>query len=253
MKREKVKTVFRYADNFRKEIFPMSRKMFVGATLPGCLVLALVCAMLILPGSSLAKPPDGKGNNGGGGGGGPMPVTVTFDDLTGDRLMSDGQGPYLDQVDFVDMGISTGGGNFSMWLTTKARPQIRALFLNFSECVSQGECFPPFTEGFTAGENMFTNGSGINLTEMTVGEFREDLSLRMVFTAEGDRWELVFAPSRCSDSTTIDLTKTGENPDTWVIEAEPFDVACLLKRVGRHSVMFHGLYLMPFMITVEAL
>ncbi len=141
-----------------------------------------------------------------------------------------------------------------MWLTTKARPQIRTLFLDFSECVSQGECSPPFTEGFTAGENMFTNDSGINLKEMAVGEFREDLSLRVVFSQDGNRWELVFSPSRCSESTTIDITKTGENPDTWMIEAEPFDVACLLENGGgRRAVMFHGLYLMPFMITVEAL
>ena len=181
-----------------------------------------------------------------------MPVTVTFDDLAGDRLVSDGQGPYIDQVDFVDTGIGTGGGNFSMWLTTKARPQIRTLFLDFSECV-QGECSPPFTEGFTSGENMFTNDSGIDLPEMAVGEFRDDLSLRVVFSAEGDRWELVLAPSRCSNSTTIDITKTGENPDTWVIQTEPLDVACLLKRGNGHSVTFHGLYLMPFRITVEAL
>lgn len=225
---------------------------------------ALGLALGLAAAPALANPPDandchdhkpcgGTGDNGGGGVG-PMPVTVTFDDLAGDRLMSDGHGAYIDQVDFVDTGISSGGGNFSLWLTTKARPQIRTLFLDFSECVSQGECSPPFTEGFTAGENMFTNDSGINLKEMTVGEFREDLSLRVVFSQDGNRWELVFSPSRCSESTTIDITKTGENPDTWMIEAEPLDVACLLENGGgRRAVMFHGLYLMPFMITVEAL
>lgn len=223
--------------------------------------LGLVLGFAAAP--ALANPPDPNGchdhrscggeDDDGGGGVGPTPVTVTFDDLAGDRVVSDGQGPYIDQVDFVDTGIGTGGGNFSMWLTTKARPQIRTLFLDFSECVSPGACSPPFTEGFTAGENMFTNGSGINLTEMAVGEFREDLSLRVVFSVEGDRWELVFAPSRCSDSTTIDITKTGENPDTWVIEAEPLDVACLLENIGGHRVVSHGSYLMPFKITVEAL
>ena len=30
-------------------------------------------------------------------------------------------------------------------------------------------------------------------------------------------------------------------------------VACLLENVGGHAVMFHGLCVMPFMITVEAL
>ena len=228
------------------------------------LLTALGLALGLAAAPALANPPDandchdhkscgGTGDDGGGGVG-PMPVTVSFDDLAGDRLMSDGQGPYIDQVDFVDTGISGGGGNFSLWLTTKARPQIRTLFLDFSECVSQDECSPPFTASFTAGENMFTNGSGINLTEMAVGEFREDLSLRVVFSEDGNRWELVFSPSRCSESTTIDITKTGENPDTWVIEAKPLDVACLLENAGgRRAVMFHGLYVMPFMITVEAL
>lgn len=225
------------------------------------MVAAMGLALGFAAAPALANPPDPNGCHdhkscdGGSddGGVGPTPVTVTFDDLAGDRVVSDGQGAYIDQVDFVDTGIGTGGGNFSMWLTTKARPQIRMLFLDFSECVSQGTCSPPFTEGFTAGENMFTNGSGINLTEMAVGEFREDLSLRVVFSVEGDRWELVFAPSRCSDSTTIDITRAGENLDTWVIQAGPLDVACLLKRGNGHSVTFHGLYLMPFMITVEAL
>ncbi len=170
----------------------MCRKMFWGATLPGCFVLALVWGMLALPGSILADPPDGNGNHnhggGGGGNGGTIPVTVTFRDFQGDdvdpvpdRLMSDCHdcsatcdcsSPYIHGGDKVRTGI---GGNFFMKLTKGNQPAIRTLFLDFSDCAS-GPCNPPFLQGSTVGPaNVFiTSGSGINMREMLVGEVRDD-------------------------------------------------------------------------------
>ena len=191
----------------------MCRKMFWGATLPGCFVLALVWGMLALPGSSLADPPDGNGNHnhnhggGGGGGGGKIPVTVTFRDFKGDdldpvpdRLMSDCHdcpttcdclSPYSHQVDNVNAFIAK---NLVFGPNKRNQPAIRTLFFDFSDCI-EGPCEPPFpSPSFSTGQTgMFTRG--VKLREMFVGEVREDLGLTMAFdltNVGGGVWDLFF-------------------------------------------------------------
>ena len=242
----------------------MSKKMLWGTTLPGCVVLALVWAMLALSGNSLANPPDGDGNHNhsGGGGGGTIPVTVTFRDFPGDdvdpvpdRLMSDGLGDYIHKVDKVGAGISTRG-NFRMALTKGNQPAIRTLFYDFSDCVSPGECFPPFTEGFSVGPaSVATSGSGIDLLEMLVGEVRDDVRLIMSLNLNsvgGGGWRLFFDPSFPNGSGSTYVTVTRIDADTWEIEAGLTDVVGLAEQSGGGELIFSGLYHMPFKITVQA-
>lgn len=248
----------------------MCKKMSVGATPPGRFVLALVCAMLVLPGSVLANPPDENGNHShGGGGGGTIPVTATFRDFQGDnlepvpdRMMSDFHdcpttgdclSPYIDGVDKVGAGISTRG-NFRMTLTKGNQSPIRTIFFDFSDCI-EGPCEPSFTFGFSTGQtNMFTSGSGIDLKEMFVGEVRDDLTLGMALdltSVDLGVWELFFDPSnaRCSGSNYISVTRV--DADTWEIEAGIDDVVCLAKLGGGGEFIFSGLYRMPFKIIVQ--
>ena len=237
----------------------MSTKMLWGATLPGCVVLAFVWAMLALSGGALADPPvDGNHNHGSGG---TIPMTATFRDFPGDdvdpipdRLMSDGLGDYIHKVDKVGAGISTRG-NFRMSLTKGNQPAIRTLFYDFSDCVSPGECFPPFTEGFSVGPaNVATSGSGIDLLEMLVGEVRDDLRLIMTLnldSVENGLWQVFFDPSNadCPGSTYVTVERI--NVDTWEIEAGPDDVACLREQSGGGEHIFSGLYHMPFQIMLK--
>ncbi len=237
----------------------MSKKMLWGATLPGCVLLALVWTMLALSGNSLANPPDGDGNHNHGSGG-TIPMTVTFRDFPGDdvdpvpdRLMSDGLGDYIDKVDKVGAGISTRG-NFRLALTKGNQPAIRTLFYDFSDCVD-GPCTPPFIEGFSvAPASVVTSGSGINLLEMFVGQARDDLRLILTLnldSVENGLWQLFFDPSNadCSGSTFVTVERI--SADTWEIEAGPDDVACLREQSGGGEHIFSGLYHMPFKFTIK--
>ena len=249
----------------------MSKKMLWGATLPGCFVLALVWAMLALSGNSLANPPDGDGNHnhgggGGGGGGGNLAVTVTFQDLPGDGLMSDCHdcpttceclSPYIDDVDNVGAQIDQQG-NLAFGIGKAKRNQlaIRTLFFDFSDCASAdpADCTPPFFDDGGLGSGltnvlMFT--AGVDLRAMAVGEVSEELSLYGTFDPSevSQALRFFFDPSddSCPGSTTITVRHTG--PDTWEIEAGPDDVACL--REGGHDSIQRGLYHMPFKFTVQ--
>ena len=243
----------------------MSKKMLWGATLPGCVVLALVWATMALSGGALADPPPHNhgGGDDGGGGGGTIAMTATFQNRPGDGLMSDCHDcqttcdclpPYIDKVDKVGAGISTRG-NFRLTLTKGNQPAIRTLFYDFSDCVSPGECNPPIQNGFSVGPaNVVTSGSAIDLLEMLVGAVRDDLRLIMSLnldSVENGLWQIRFDPSNanCSGSTFV----TGEriSADTWEIEAGPEDVACLTKRAGGGEHIFSGLYHMPFKFTIK--
>ncbi len=227
-------------------------------------IFVLVVGWAITFTPALAKK-GGNGKGGGGGGGGDtIRVMVTFRDFLAseafspDHLMSDcqmGNCPYIDKVVKVSTGIGTSG-NFFMKLTKGNQQAIRTLFLDFSDCASFDDlgvptCNPPFPTGFTVGPaNMFT--SGINLRDFT--GTRGDLRLRVPFdltSIEGGLWSLFFDSSimDCPGSSSIGVTRT--NVDTWVIEAGQGAVACLARLAGGGELIFSGLYIMPFKITVQ--
>ena len=141
-----------------------------------------------------------------------------------------------------------------MKLTKGNQLAIRTLFYDFSDCDSPGKCFPPFTEGFSVGPaNVFTSGSGIDLSEMVLGEVRDDLSMRFPFNLSevgGGLWLLFFDPSNADCPGSSNITVRRIDIDTWEIEAGLTDVACLAEQVGV-DLIFSGLYHMPFKITVQ--
>ena len=198
-------------------------------------------------------PPDG-GDGGGGGGGRSIPVSVTFLNRDGDRIMSDGFA-YIDGEEEVT-AIIRKTGDLHLFLTRGGRFQtpMRTLHYNFVDCVSPEErCNPPMVSFDTVGAaNTFT--SGIDLREMGLGEMRGNLRLSMAInlnSIELGEWHLVFNPfdADCSQSSTVTIERTGA--DTWEIEAGANDLACLKQSKGGGEFTFSGRYRMPFKFTVE--
>lgn len=214
-------------------------------------------------------------------GGGTIPVTVTFRDAFGDTIKSDSElildgnpngadttvcvdtdednvvdkCPYIDKEDKVGTGILSTG-RFFMHLTKGNQTAIRTRFLDFSDCVL-GPCTPPFLEsegfsGFSVGPaNMSTRDIDLR------GMFVEDsgvanlvMSLNLTSVGRGD-WRLFFGITNefCPSSSNIGVFRAG--PDTWVIEAEQKDVACLAEQAGGGELIFSGLYRMPFQVIVK--
>ena len=248
----------------------MNSNMFRKTTLLRCLVPALVVAMLVLPGSVLANPPDENGNHshgggggggGGGGEGGNLAVSVTFQDRLGDRVMSDFHdcpttgdclSPYIDGVDRVRAQIDTPG-NLVLGLggAKRNKPAIRTLFFDFSDCIL-GPCSPPFEDGFGFSPAvMFT--SGVNLREMLVGEVRDDLAAMVtVKPAEEDHsWRFFFDPLDRRSPGSSYLSVTRLDIDIWEIEAGATDIAWLGENLGGGGLTFAGLYHMPFKMIVQ--
>jgi len=238
----------------------MSKKMLWGATLPGCFVLALVWAMLALPGNSLANPPDGDGNHNHGGD--TIPVTVTFRDFLGDgddpvpdRIQSDDGETY----DSASIGRT---GKFGLEIGGKQKPNeppVRMLWLDFSDCVS-GPCtspLPPVGLFAASPGTVKLRTHGIDLTEMLVDEFLDvdaGMNLNIDLTKTGGgywtlRWALDFENCPAGVSSAVTVTRTAA--DIWEIEAFPNDLACLGEFVGGHWE-FRGLYHMPFKMTLQA-
>ena len=190
---------------------------------------------------------------GGGGGGGDGVATVAFRDDIGlpDRIRSDG-GPYTDGEQKVQTHVGERTGTFSLRLSKGNQAAIRTLFLDFSDCASPGQCSPPFMQGSSVGPlNVVTYG--IDLRAMVVGD-TTDLRLRVIINLKivgGGEWRLNFDPvnSECTGDSTIGVTRTAA--DTWEIEADQSDVACLTGNLGGGAgYVFSGLYHMPFKLTV---
>ncbi len=80
----------------------------------------------------------GKGKGGGGSGdgdtGGLTPVTITFMDDSGDRIGSDGFGPYSDGgADGVEAFLASKANFGNLWLGLENAPS-RSLHLDFTDC-----------------------------------------------------------------------------------------------------------------------
>ncbi len=233
----------------------------------------VACLSLAIAGFADHKPGHTKGG-GGGGGGGKIPVTVTFRDLGGslfadepDRIMSDCQlgdadpfaCPYTDSA---IIGAGSGSFHFGVGRLKPNKPVSRKLFLDFSDenCAS-GSCTPPplpadgsLLFGSDGAVNVSTRG--IDLREIAVGEFRDDLGLALGFdlnSIDGGLWSLRFNRdfADCPDfPASSPVTVTRIDDVTYEIEADPDDLACLGRLEGGGHFIFKGLYRMPFLITV---
>ncbi len=202
---------------------------------------------------------------------GKIPVTVTFRDLDGvvpvdepDRIMSDCQ---MGDVCPYRGGIGSATGSFRMGIGGFPKKQrraqvIRELFLDFSDCASPGQCTLPSPFLLTGSSLVGKDGavnfhtSGIDLRDMVVKVPRDDLELLvgidLASIGEGF-WRLDFRPNDIEgcegSSSSISVTRTAD--DTWVIEAGPTNIACLLQPGEKlNTFKFSGRYHMPFEITL---
>ena len=153
------------AANFTKEILPMNRKMLRGATLPGCVVLAFVWAMLALPGNSLANPPDGDGNHnhgGGDGGGGGGEEAILFDVTTpaeSDMAIIGVFGDFDPEADGI---ITTPTGCSAQEGPAEGRADKRQVIVNRPSPAIQMDFLAALPECFTVGD-IYALGCGGDL------------------------------------------------------------------------------------------
>ena len=229
--------------------------------------------------------PDGKCNGGEtadscpadcpSGGDDTNPLTATFRDSSEDRIMSDAFEPpppvYIDGVDNVRVRIGNTGRLFINIAAGKPnKPPIRRLFVDFCDnescdnCASDpllGDppCTPPFDMGFSVGPTNIATFTGVDLLAMPFNPpvTNNDLRLGVVLdlkNIDAGNWVLRFDPSDADcpfmAASTIDVTRTAV--DTWVIEADADAIACLkhFEKGGVQTV--HGLYHMPFQMTVSS-
>lgn len=177
-----------------------------------------------------------------------IPMTATFrDNLTDppDRILSDGGGMYIDNVDEVDC-VLDGSGDFALDTVT-SKTVIRHFFLDFRAPASP-ETSPPFASSLEEGYmNTF---HGANLPGIPVGTAIRT-NFQVHFTAAGSGWFIRFQPNQYPDTSNVLVRRTAE--DTWEIEAAPTDIAKLLSypTKGRFVLTDHGNFFMPFKIVAR--
>lgn len=186
-------------------------------------------------------------SDGGGDAGGV--TTATFGDAP-DALANDGDGPYIDGVDKVSLGIGKEG-NFGMHLTKGNQLAIRTVALDFSVC-SIPPCNPPFPSpfvGFSVGP-VYLHTSGVDLIHNA--DYPANLGLEAVINLDQiglGLWDLYFDSSKaqCPNSADAMVTKAADN--TWVITGQ---TACLTQKSERGGAETpSGVYYMPFVLTVQ--
>jgi len=183
-----------------------------------------------------------------GDGDGTIPVMVTFQDDSSDRVMSDGNGPYIDGVDKVSTAVGHEG-SFYLKRSRGNQEAIRKLILDFSQCDSDCTA-PPCSPACTALRGKVGGGGSgaINLSAMNVKSTDViALFINMHLGADnGGFFTLYFDSSRLNcASAHAQVTRT--SADTWEIEGQ---TACLEELNGS---VFRGNYNMPFKMTVQAL
>ncbi len=202
----------------------------------------------------------------------PCPLVPLGEDGDGsvyfkDRFRSDGMGSYT--AGGADIGISahlgknSGGLRFRIG-STKKQKATRRLFVDFSDCAPRGGCTStPLPPGFDPPSfSSLVGGDGgvtwwtkvIDFREMSVG-VPTDLTMGVTIDfslIRGGQWRVNFSRTdfeACPGSSPATVTRT--DADTWVIEADRTDIACLTEWKG--GLQERGLYHMPFLITVECI
>ena len=209
----------------------------------------------------MAKKPvcgDGKCN------GGENANSCPADCTSGGDGFVDGE-DYIDGEDNVSVFFGNANGRLVMRIATGSpnKPPIRTLDFDFSDCASTDvdQCTPPFLLGSSVGPTNIFTSTDIDLTEMDVDELNPNLRMAVVLNLNNidlGEWGLRFDPEDpdCQGSSYITVIRTG--PDTWEIEAAEIEaaannIACLTRGERGGGSTFHGLYHMPFKMTVSGM
>ncbi len=165
---------------------------------------------------------------------------------------------YLDSDD-----VAVGGDKFRFDIVLREGSP-RSFFLDFSDncemdCDARPELVDQFGNrrngnlGLTSGghENVFSTGEAESLLDIPEGETRyRDFGIRFRDDND-DHWKLLFWPSECPGTAQLRVTRgTGGAVDTWSFVSTS-ERACLQRRArGRGPTTSHGLYTLPFLLTV---
>ncbi len=193
--------------------------------------ILLLAALGLAVTTSAGKPQAPKPQN--------IPVKVEFADQDGDRIMSDGEGAYINGTDGVT-AVIVPLGNLQLKTGTA-----RTFWLDFGAC-AVGPCDPPlFLAGFTQG--YMTTSCPTALPIMDV-DASQDCNLNVHFAADQLGWFIRFGEAQGTDPATV--TRVSET--SWTIDV-PSDRAALLQSYllkGRVTYEDHGYFYMPVNLTV---
>lgn len=175
------------------------------------------------------------------------PLIATFADnnLTPDRIQSDGMGPYVNGQSNVK-AILDGGGDFDLDTNTTPLAAIRTLFLDFTSCASgPGTCSPPFT---TDRVDSYMSTSAGGLPSMMVGSSKAS-SMQVSFVGG---YFLRFDPGAYPETSNVTVTRTSST--TWIVQAPATAIAKLLRSTGNGknaTLADEGDYFMPFGVSLQ--
>ncbi|MHC4538324.1 MAG: hypothetical protein ACYTEK_03485 [Planctomycetota bacterium] len=174
-----------------------------------CIVVTGLWAVLAIPETALAAPPDGKGK--GDGDTGTAPVCIAFE--AGGGIQSDDGTPYCNNKQLKVKAIMTQCGHVDLQPNTGSGD---GRIMKVSASVYSGDLEGTyFFVGW--GKDSF------DMRAMEVGEIRTDVNLMVKTKApDGHRWWFIFDPTwdrwgiDYSESTYVTVTRKGT--DTWEIQ-----------------------------------
>jgi hypothetical protein len=193
----------------------------------------------------------------------PVPLIVEVDDVTpGQRITSDGAGPYEDGVDGVAASIDQYGNLIINFQTT--RSALRKLHYDYSEpIIVHGGTMP---SGIVAPPNNYLStirqsGDTRKMQQLAVNESQCILGGPSYTLEDANKTQYRHAyqrgglkgidPAETGQTAFLKVTRTGQ--DTWVVEStntcnEYSDVAQIVETptVGKFNFKSRGLYRMPF-------
>ena len=185
-----------------------------------------------------------------GGGEETTPVTITFANAGADRITSDVYGSYINGQDAVEAFIGSKANLGNLILRLLNSP-VRTLKLDFSQCVSAGECTPPAQDvqvpvflKADVNETLSAGMLGMNVGDQTTAPMR----IRFLDDHPEGPWFVNFDPSirGCRGSDLVTVRRSGAS--TWELSAG--GTACLSAGGKPGQAEFRGRYNMPFSLTV---
>jgi len=178
-----------------------------------------------------------------------------------DRIGSDLQGPYVDNVDRVECRVDALGIFYLSTSQGTGKPGLtRKLFIDFKKPVTEAEDpenygkDTPFLSGYFSGYVQNYDKS-INLWAMQIDEIKAT-NFRVIIYGEG--WTVRFNPEEREGTTRIRVTRISE--DSWVFDTLKDDALGTgdigklyqIVTVNKQKVWIdHGNFHLPFMVTVK--
>ncbi|MHC4679372.1 MAG: hypothetical protein ACYTEK_11810 [Planctomycetota bacterium] len=200
----------------------------------------LVLAVLATPETALAKKP-------GGGGGGPEALhgSATFRDAPGDRVRSDGEGPYTytgsGKGDAILLGL---GDFFRLSVKVDKKGVGRRFDLDFLDSEGSLIVDPAFLPENPYAWKLYVGGTLEAFRNVPIDDVGVTMVGRLRFGTKGADFAYVnYGAAPTWDGTKLTVKRI--DTDVWTIESKPGDQAHLFRENGE----VFGYASMPFLIT----